>query len=106
MRAVLARRAALLALLTGLFAFDLLVVFAWLVVFADVLLAGVGFFAGVFTAFLGAVVAKRSGAVAELPDDCPATGDTIISAESRAAKQREAGRGTNVGEDGTFISSL
>jgi len=100
MRAVLARRAALLVLLAGFF------VFVWLAVFADVLFAGASFFGGIFVAFLGVVAAEPSGAVAEPPELCPATGDTISSAESRTARQREETCGTNAGEDETLISPL
>lgn len=111
MRAVFARRAALLALLTGF------LIFEWLVAFADVLLAGAGFFAtcavpssgffaGVFTAFLCAVATALSGAVAGPPEVCPTADSPIISTNSRAIRQREANAGTNFGEDETLISPL
>jgi hypothetical protein len=139
MRAVLARRAALLVLLTGFFVVVWLSDFAWPVVFADVLLAGTGFcaacavlgagffsagavlaavfcvafaapaagfFAGVFAVFLCAVAAGLSGAVVEPPEDCAAIGETISSAESRAASQPEASLGAMIGEDESLISSL
>jgi hypothetical protein len=39
-------------------------------------------------------------------DDCPSTGSTIISMESKTARQREARREKGVGEDATIISPL
>ena len=55
--------------------------------------------------------AEPAGAVAEPPlvcplVDCPAPGSTIINKESTPARQREARRETEVGEDKTLISSL
>jgi hypothetical protein len=46
------------------------------------------------------------GLVVDLPEDCPATGDTINKNESNPAKKREASPETEVGEDATLISSL
>jgi hypothetical protein len=46
------------------------------------------------------------GVVAEPPEVCPTTGDTINKKESKPARQHEASLETVVGEDATLISSL
>src|ERR1035437_10668816 len=86
MRAVRAVRAALAARLAGFLAF---------------LPAGAAFFV-----LCALDEAERAGAVVEPPEDCPATGSTIISKESRPARQREASRGMGVGESATLMCSL
>ena len=49
---------------------------------------------------------EKAGLVFGPPEDCPATGSTIIKKESRPARQREASCETVVGEDVTLITSL
>jgi hypothetical protein len=115
MRAVRARLAALTAGLTGFLDFMAVVG----VVFPGLLAVGVGFVAVcvVFCAVLCAVgffaaeVACPAGLaveppLAEPPEDCPVTGSTIIKKESRPARQQEASREMEVGEDTNLISSL
>ena len=115
--AVCARRAALTLGLTGFLAAlpVLLTGFADFFAVALAGLAGVfptGFFAAcagffvVGAGFLAGVEAEPAGAVAELPEDCPANGSTISRVESRTTRRRVASRGMKVGEDATLISSL
>ena len=85
MRAVLARRTALLARCLGLRAFLPVVPVVLVAVLAVVVVAGAAFF----------VVAEESGAagaVVEPAEDWPTTGCTTISKESKAARQRAAWR--------------
>jgi hypothetical protein len=99
MRAVRARLAVLLTC-----ALDLLVFLPVVAVDFAAVLAGV--FAFCAAAFLVAEGAVPAGAVAELPEDCPATGWTIISTESNPARQRLAWRKMGVWESATFILPL
>jgi hypothetical protein len=99
MRAVRARRAAWLARGLGLLAFLPTGRAVFLPTEAAV---PAGSFAGVFIF----EEAESTGAFAGLSDDCPANGCTIMSAESRPAKQRAACRETEVGERATFILTL
>jgi hypothetical protein len=95
MRAARARLAALTAGLTGFLA----ALCVWPAGFAAFLLFWAGFFFAVEEDC-------PAGLVAEPPEDCPATGSTIIKKESRTARQREASCETVVGEDATLIYSL
>jgi hypothetical protein len=95
-RAVRARRAALTAGLTGFAAF-------LLAGFVDFSAAAACFFAVCVT--LCALETAAPDRV-ELLDDCPSTGSTIISVESKTARLLEASRETKVREDATFISLL
>lgn len=116
-RAVRARRAALLVRRVGLLPAALLVRLAGLVpVLAGELVAFVPALDGVFVFCFGFGVglggalcvlteASPAGAVAGQPEDCAAAGSTI-SRESRTTMQREARLGTKVGEATTLISSL
>jgi hypothetical protein len=106
MRAVRARRAALTAGLAG-FLIALPVRLAGLVALLPTLDGCFVFCTGCCAVFLFAVEeAVPAGLVVEPPEDCPAIGNTIIEKESRPAKQREASRETEIGEDVTLISSL
>ena len=106
MRAVRARRAALTAGLAGFLAAlpGRLADFAALLPTLDGCFV---FCAGCCADFLFAVEeAVPTGLAVGPPEDCPATGTTTIKKESRPAKQREASRDTEFGEDATLISSL
>jgi hypothetical protein len=106
MRVVRARRAALTAGLTG-FLTPLPVRLAGFVALLPALDGRFVFCTVCCTGFLFAVEeAVLAGLVVEPPEDCPATGSTTIKKESRPARQREASRETEVGEDVTLISSL
>jgi hypothetical protein len=50
--------------------------------------------------------AEAGGAVVAPLDDCPPSGSTIISKESRTARLRNDSRATEVGEEATLISLL
>jgi hypothetical protein len=106
MRAVLARRAALVVRLTGFLALLAVV----LAVFEVFLPDGAGFV--VFcTGFFAVEEAEPAGAAAapEFADplaDCAATGSAIISQDNKTAKQREASRGAGAGEFIKLITSL
>jgi hypothetical protein len=106
MRAVRARRAALTAGLAGLMA----ALRVRLAGFEAVLPALDGCFVfctGCCAGFFFSVVeAVPAGLVAEPPEDCPATGNTIIEKESRPARHWNASREAEVGEDTNLISSL
>jgi len=115
MRAVRARRAACTVGLTGFFGFLAVVG----VVFADLLAAGIGFFAVAVVAwpgfcaglFFAVEEACPAGLAVEPPFvgplvDCPATGCTTIKKESKPAKNRETSLETEIGEDATLISLL
>jgi hypothetical protein len=56
--------------------------------------------------FFAVEEAVPAGLAVEPPEDCPVTGNATIKKESRPARQREARRETEVGEDVTLISSL
>jgi len=118
MRAVRARLAALTA---GLAAFLVAALPLSPAGFADFLTVGAGFFAvcvvfwAVFCAGFFAVCASfffavedacPAGLVFDLPEDCPATGDTINKNESKPAKKQVVSLETEVGKDETLISSL
>jgi hypothetical protein len=106
MRAVRARRAALTAGLAGLLA-ALPVRLADLVAFLPSLDGCFVFCTDCCAVFLFAVEeAVPAGLVVEPPEDCPASGNTTIKKESRPARQCEASRETEVGEDVTLISSM
>jgi len=110
MRAVRARRAALVAWLTGFLALPA-AVFAGFEVFLPVGAGFVVFCAGFAAVFFGAEAAELAGAVvvppfAEPPVDCAAAGRRTISQDNRTAVQREASRGARVGETMDLISSL
>jgi hypothetical protein len=105
MRAVRARRAALLVRRVGLLPAALLVRLAGFVpVLAGVFVFCFGFGDGLGDALCVLAEAEPAGVCP--PSDRAATGSTIISRESRTARQREVRRGTKVGEDATLISSL
>ena len=115
-RAVRARRTALLAvfpfrllgfaaLSSGGVAFFATVLPAGVACFAVALPAAVGF-AVFFAAFFVVEEAESADAVAESPEDCPATGSTTISMESKPARQRAAKRETELWENADLISSL
>lgn len=72
---------------------------------ADLLADCVGFFAAGGAVFF-VVDAGAEGAVAEPPEDCPASGSASRSVESRSARRRVASREREVGEDAKLISSL
>ena len=59
------------------------------------------FVAGFSTVLGGLEEAGTAGAEAGWPEDC-----AVISAESRTARQREACRRMEIGDDPTLISSL
>jgi len=101
MRAVRARRAALVEWLTGFLAL-LAAVFAGFEVFVPL---GAGFlvFCAEEAELAGAVVVPP---FAEPPVDCAAAGRRTISQDNRTAVQREASRGARVGETMDLISSL
>jgi hypothetical protein len=111
MRAVRARRAALVERLAGFLVLPA-VVLAGFEVFAP---AGAGFFlvfcAGFAAAFFAVVEAEPAGAAAVPPlvdplVDCGPTGRTIIDQDNRTARQREASRGAGVKDLMDLISSL
>jgi hypothetical protein len=129
-RAVRARRAALLPafftrpdvlllfLLAGVAVF-LELLTAGLVGLVVFLLAGAGFFVfgavfgilfstGFWTTFFFDALAEAVPvfAVVELSVVCPATGIAISSSESKPARQRIAGRRVDVGEESNLISLL
>jgi len=110
MRAVLARRNALLEWLAG-FLVLMAVVLAGFEVLAPV---GAGFAvlcAGFPAAFFAVEEAEAAGAVVEPPFvdplvDCAATGRTTISQDNRTAKQQETTWGKGFGDFINLISSL
>ena len=110
MRAVLARRAALVEWLAG-FLVLMAVVLAGFEVLAPV---GAGFAvlcAGFPAAFFAVEEAEAAGAVVEPPFvdplvDCAATGRTTISQDNRTAKQQETTWGKGFGDFINLISSL
>jgi hypothetical protein len=97
MRAVLARRAALVVRLAGLLAL-LAVVLAVFAVFVPAGARFAVFCAGFFADFFAMEETEPAGAavVPEFADplaDCAATGSATISQYNKTAKQREASRG-------------
>jgi len=109
MRAVRARRAALVVWLTGFEAF-LAVVLAGFDAFVPAA-AGLLVFCAGFPAAFFAVVAVSAGGGAEPPFadplvDCAETGRTIISQGNRTAMQREASRGAGVEDFTKLMPSL
>jgi hypothetical protein len=107
-RAVRARLAALTAGLAGFLVAALPDLPAGFTVFvpdlAGVFALGAGFFFAVEDACPAGLVVEAP--FVEPLVDCPVTGSTIIKKENRPARQKNASRETEVGEDETLISSL
>jgi len=62
--------------------------------------------AGLLAAVFAVEEAGAAGVVAELPEDCPATGCTTIKTESKQARHRPACRKTKAEENATVIPPL
>lgn len=64
------------------------------------------FCAGFSRALYALAEAEPAGAFAAPSGDCPATGSIIIKKKSKPARQQDASRKMEVGEDETLISLL
>jgi hypothetical protein len=109
-RAVRARRAALLEWLTGFEAF-LAVVLAGFDAFVLAVAGLLVFCAGFPAAFFAVEEPEPAGAVVEPPFvdplvDCAATGRTTISQDNRTARLGKASRGWGLGDFINLISTL